>query len=267
MLGLGDFSIQNILSAYNGSGMYIALYCVTLLYILIKGDKRDKAVFLYPSLFIAVTILNPLFAPFFMDIGGEDATYYRFFWALPIVILLTYTATKVIVAQKKNSMKLIVVASCIIVIIICGNFILTDKSITPANNAMKVSDGLLQVNSIIKEDQAKDEVLVSTEPIAVIPDDLVFDFRLYDPSIKLAYGRNEVLGLSLEKDFENIAVLLQVFSQGQPVSGEALKKAIQEENIDYMVLPISFGLQGLLDETGVKPIAATADYFIYKNTK
>ncbi len=271
MLELAELSVREVLTAYNGVSMYIGLYCAALLYVLIKGTPKEKAIFLYPSLFLLLTVFNPIIAPALSSFFGELSTYYRFLWALPVVILLGHTATKLIISQNKKIKQLAVIAACLLIVVVCGQFIFKNTALVPAENIMKVSDDLINVVEIIKQNQQEDPNLSDENIKAIVPFPFALEIRSYDPSIYLAYGRNDYLQeitgrVPDEQETENIATLLQVFEYAQPIPTKDLQHILIEEEVDYMVFTSALNIQELVESTGAELLATSNEYLVYKFT-
>jgi hypothetical protein len=262
---LEEFTIQNILIEFNGHGMYIALYCAALIYILLSKKTRDKYLFFYPAVILLFTVFNPFIAPLFMYVGRQDATYYRFFWALPIVILLAYVITQLIKRSDGKRKRTVVCISCAVVIVICGVFIGRNTAFYLPETTYKVPSSLLQLSEFIHGDKEKQGR--ESDTVMVGPDEIILNMRLYDASLKTPYGRNEIIGLTQVGGEEGIAALLRFFSKREKVSADILAVAIEQSNINYMVLPTDSPYAEILINAGGEFIVQIGEYELYRNLR
>ena len=89
------------LSEYTSGTGFFVMYLIALAFILIKGTKRDRELFLLQAAVLFVTVYNPA-VPLILDrIFDVNSEYYRFFWIAPVVILVPYAATKLITRNAK----------------------------------------------------------------------------------------------------------------------------------------------------------------------
>ena len=88
--------LEACLEYYNGASAYLMLYVIALIYLMLRGTKREKEIFLPCSIFLLVTVYNPV-APVILDhFFDVNSEYYRFFWITPVIILLPYLAVRLI---------------------------------------------------------------------------------------------------------------------------------------------------------------------------
>ena len=100
--------IQESFLRYKGTGMYMALFLVAILYIfLVDKNKKNKAFLVYFPCFILLVILNPIFHKFVNPFLNQNV-YWRTFWLLPIGIVMAYAATNVIKNRENSKNKIFV---------------------------------------------------------------------------------------------------------------------------------------------------------------
>ena len=117
--------INTIKSSYEqflGSGMYFALFLVSILYIFMKEkDKKKRILFIYFPIVIFAVITNPFFN-LLSSVVFTVNTYYRLFWLLPLGIVIAYTAVLVVNEGKDKIKKIVIFVSLFVIIALSGKF-------------------------------------------------------------------------------------------------------------------------------------------------
>ena len=89
------------LNMYTGGTGFFAMYLIAVAFILIKGDRRERELFLYPAVVLILTVFNPV-VPIVLDrIFDVSSEYYRLFWIAPVIVAVPYVATKFISSAAK----------------------------------------------------------------------------------------------------------------------------------------------------------------------
>ena len=91
------------LREYSGGYGYFILYLLALSYIIIKGNETEKAVFVPQSILLALTVYNPFFPMLLNRIFDVNNVYYRFFWMLPLMSLVSFASVKIIFDMQKKT--------------------------------------------------------------------------------------------------------------------------------------------------------------------
>ena len=95
--------LTKCLGLYNSGTGYFVMYLFAILFILIKGERREREIFLPGAAVLLLTVFNPV-VPVILDrIFDVSSEYYRLFWIAPVVILVPYTATIIIYDRPKGS--------------------------------------------------------------------------------------------------------------------------------------------------------------------
>lgn len=239
--------IKNNFLDFKGSGMYIALFLVAIVYLYLKEENKSlRNFFIYTPLIILAITLNPLFH----KIAGKILTsgiYWRVFWMLPLGITISYASVKVIANLKDKMEKIIVAISIITIIMISGKFIYTPNNYKKVGNLYKLPDEDVLVAYIIGADNADYKK-------AIVPPDLTAHIRQVDSNIKLSYDREP-------KSYDNHPIVLAV-STGN-VKG--IIKIAEEEECNYVVFEKAVTLDGKMEDYGFSILSETNKYVIYKD--
>ena len=83
-------------AGYCGKGMMTALFLLALVYLFFQEkNKNHRMIFLYMPVVTLLLYFCPLVSKLVYSFIGEDL-YWRFLWLLPIVVVIAYTAVKII---------------------------------------------------------------------------------------------------------------------------------------------------------------------------
>ncbi len=238
--------IKQTFLEYQGSGMYIALLLISMLYIYLKeDDKKLKAFLVYFPIIVLLITLNPIFNKIVGKIF-TGSVYWRVYWMLPLGVVIAYAAVKFINSESEKSKKIVATIGIIITIIMSGKLVYNKENYTKFGNLYKVPDEAIEVVEIIRQGkEEKKKALTSEQLVAYI--------RQVDASIELAYKR-EPTGY-LDNEF------VQTMHSG--MSEDIVKMAL-ENDCNYIVLDRGLVINVELHYFGFERIAETANFIIYR---
>ena len=255
------------LSCYLDNCAYFMLYAFALLFILIKGDKREKELFLPGAFVLLVTVYNPV-APIildkFFDVNNE---YYRLFWITPVVVLVPYVAVRIIALIKEKSSNAAVLCAFLFVIVgLMGGNLLFTQEIKIRENGYKVPDELIEIDSIIHED-AK-----TLYPKAFFEYDYNMEIRQYDPKMLLCVDREDYLyAVQYSYTDEMLAdennpqyKILAPLVRNQVVETSDFLAALEATGTEYIVVSAAHPLVPYLRNAGLTEVAKTDTHTIYR---
>lgn len=238
--------IKNTFGEFKGSGMYIALFFIAMLYIYLKEEnKKIKAFLVYFPIIVLLITLNPIFN----KLAGRIFTstvYWRVYWMLPLGVVIAYAAVKFINNENERAKKIVATIGIIITIIISGRLIYNKENYKKFGNLYKVPDEAIEVVEIIRQgDEENKKALTSEQLVAYI--------RQIDASIGLAYKR-EPTGY-LDNEF------VRIMHSG--ISEDIVNMAL-ENDCNYIVLDRGLVINVELHYFGFQRIAETANFIIYR---
>lgn len=259
--------LAECLKRYSGSTGFLMLYFAALIFILIKGTDREKKIFVPMSVLMLLTVYNPLFPhvlSIFADINSE---YYRFFWMTPVIILVPYTATRLIISVIYGEIqhrKLVIILT-VLVFALSSNFIYKSGIVFP-ENIYKVPDEMIKVSEIIHAD-SKEEY-----PKAFLEYEYNMQMRQYDGKMLLTIDREDYL-YAISKPYTDEMInddqfpqyrMLAAFVRYQVVDRKKLLEAFDMTGTEYIVLTTgSTWIPALLEE-GLTVVATTERNTILK---
>lgn len=259
--------LRECLQRYNGSTGYLMLFFFMLLFIVLKGTEKEKKIFVPVSLLSIVTVYNPLFPLVITLFTKIDSEYYRFFWITPVIVLVPYVLTKIVlkildgeIIHKKTVSLLIIIA-----------LFLSSKSVLGsgmklAENKYKIPDELIEVSEIIHNDSDREY------PKAFLEYEYNMQMRQYDPKMLLTIDRedylyaisNEYTTEMVDSDEKPQYRLLAGLIRYQKVNNERLIDALEMTDTEYVVLTTGSTMIPVLEELGLSEVARTKNHTILK---
>lgn len=241
--------IKNTFLEYKGTGMYIVLFCIAILYIFLKEkNKNNKAFFVYFPIAILLITLNPLFNKIISPIFKES-TYWRVYWMIPLIIEIAYASVLFINEQKEKNEKIISIIGIITLIVISGKYTYTEENFFKTGNLYKLPDESVRIAQIIGSNE-------SDYKKALVSESIVAYIRQIDANIELAYKREP-------QGYENNKFVLAML-QGD--SQQIAKLAI-ENDCNYVVLKKAIPLTLDMSYFNFSVLDMTENYIIYKLNK
>ena len=238
--------IKNSFIDYKGTGGYAVLYCIALVYLLLKEeDKAKKAFTIYFPILVLLVVMNPLFNKM---VGGilKEGAYWRVFWLIPMGITIAYAGTKFVDSLEEKSKKIIVSLCFIGIIILGGKYMYEPGNFYEYGNSYKLPDEMVYVTQILGADEAEyKKALVSYYLAPYI--------RQIDGTIELAYGRS-----STPYTEKSLATVV-----GLGIVDQIAEKA-KQTNSNYIILHKETPVLGDFEEHGYSLLRETDDYRIYK---
>lgn len=260
--------LSECLSRYNGSTGYLLLFLCLVVYLCIKGNDSEKKIFIPLSATMTVTVFNPVFPVIltkFTDVSNE---YYRFFWIAPVIILVPYVMTKIIMNGMNNGLKgtgLIAIVMMVAVLLISSGG-LYFKEFSFAENIYKVPNELIEITEIIHND-SEDEY-----PKAFFEYEYNMMVRQYDPKMILTIDREDYIYAAIndytsdmiyDEEHPQYRILAYLFRY-QPMENKTLLDGLDMTNTEYVVLTTgSTNIEKLL-KMGLRQVAVTDTHTILK---
>ena len=255
------------LEKYNGSTGFLVLFFVMLIFVAVYADDRVKRIFVPLSVIMVLTVYNPLFPLLLTKITKIDREYYRFFWITPVVVLVPYVFTKLILAiidgKIKNKAPIIVLA---LLVIVMSAKSVTESGMRIAENKYKIPNELIEISKIIHADSDKEY------PKAFLEFEYNMQMRQYDAKMLLTIDREDYLyAVSNEYTTEMIDSdefpqyrLLAGLIRYQNVEPEKIVEGLKLTNTEYVVLTTGSTMIPALKEEGLTEVKKTKGHTILK---
>lgn len=99
---LGLRFVDACMRLYWGSCWYPLLFAVGLICTLVLGRKRKSGIFIGYTVFLLLTVYNPLVVKYLIAKAKFENEYYRFIWILPVIPAVAYYGVRLVTAFRKN---------------------------------------------------------------------------------------------------------------------------------------------------------------------
>lgn len=264
---LGLNFVNVCLSTYWGPLWFFWVFLAGILLTLFYR-KRETAIFFPYTLFLFLTIYNPIIVKYFYSLIGSATVYYRFFWLLPVSAVIAYWCVKAVYITKNMLLRFFTGAILILAIFLAGVPIkkIPQELILP-DNYFKMPDALLTICQIIHDD-SEDE-----SPRIVIDASLHMLVRQYDASLILTVDRDNMLRHSgsttvyadqASQAYKDQAILLDAVQGGRMPSPEAFDSIIQKTDTDYIIITAANQAADALTNLGYTNLGEHDGYLIYR---
>lgn len=237
---------------FNMTGSYFSLFFIAVLFIYMNKRKEERELFVYPTLTCLAIIIMPITAKVIERCIGSDV-YWRVWWLFPIMVVLSYTGVKIVMNQKNRREQWVVLVSLCVIIMVSGKSIYSSETMKRPDNIFKLPNDVMGISALIKEDSEDEEVRI------IISNELVEYIRLYNPRIKLLYGREQLRG-NEGSELQNI--VYEQMSSLEP-DMEILAACAREGECRYIVLLSSVGDINELADRGFDVLGNAGAYTVY----
>lgn len=256
-------SVEQVVETYMGPTVYLSLFLVCVVYGFChvdgKGRKRLVSVIVLSILFIFNELSLRL-----MGMVTGIRTYYRFIWAVPILLIIAWVGTKAVMERKKLWERAVV---CILLLALFQggtSTFFSEGSIRVPENIYNLPDDIIEVCEIIDKHKEKEH------PVVAFESESQTRARLYDPSLvwgisREAYQRyNNAEGYEgVGKKYKTQKAIIRAVNHGMKDEPEQLAKSLTDRKIDYIVTFSSFELDAYLQQVGYGLVDSTGTRSVY----
>lgn len=219
--------IIHLNNEYTGTGMYMALYFITLLVIAFYvREKKIKEAVLLPSLLMLCGIYAaiPFVHNFIMAIY-DDEIRGRFFWILMAPAIAALGCTILVKYLDSDKKRVIAILALLPILFFCGVFKLSDSMYQPAENDYRLPQTVLEISDTVLAEKE--------EPRLIVPYEIAYGFRQYSTHIKLLYGEDATYGRIYMPGPEMIEVCSQMATATPDLN--YIREIAEKEAVDYIV--------------------------------
>lgn len=266
---LGLRFVDACMKLYWGSCWYPLLFAVGLICTLVLWRKRKSGIFIGYTVFLLLTVYNPLVVKYLIAKAKFENEYYRFIWILPVIPAVAYYGVRLVTAFRKTWTKVLMAAAVLTGFVILGNPL--DGVVTNfamAENIYKVPNDLRAVCDVIHQNQENDF------PRVVFDGSLNSIVRQYDAGIATVISRNASIyrsGSTVAGNYDENSsfykrqkALLDVIDYHIYEDKEGFQAALKKSKTDFVVTQIGLVDHDFLTECGCELIAQTESCYIYR---
>ena len=269
---LGLRFVDACMRLYWSSCWYPLLFVVGLICTLIWGRKRNSRIFMGYTLFLLLTVYNPLVVKYMIPRFKFENEYYRFIWIIPVVPAVAYYGVRLVTMFKKKWLRVLLAIAVSVGFMILGNpldGVVTNFAMT--ENIYKVPNDLRAVCDVIHQNQENDF------PRVVFDNGLNSIVRQYDAGIATVISRNasiyragSTVAGTYDEDssfYKRQKALLDVIDYHIYEDKEGFRSALKKSKTDFVVTLTEQTDNEWLTDCGCELIAQTESHLIYKYIK
>lgn len=255
--------MQKCLEFYTENCAYFLFYVMALIFIAVKGSRREKQIFLPGACLLLLSVFNPVFPVIINRIFDVNKEYYRLFWIPPVVILTAWFAVK-ITMSKSGASRYVTAVLLMAVLMLSGNYVYRDGYIR-SPNIYKMPDEIPEVSQMIHEDSEVEY------PRVMFEYDYNMLIRQYDAKILLPVDResyiNAVTGnltmeqVLAEENYYNR--LLGVVALNVKLDKELFFEGLDQTNTEYLVVTTGSEADSYISRAGLRLVGETAGHCVY----
>ena len=266
--GEGSIEVTNIVTYMyaikdfirNGYG-FICLYILSIIYILFKGSKEAKELFIIIPILTFLTLANPLISEYVQRYVTASATYWRIFWLLPIELTISYAVVCLAMNFEKKYIKIILFTIFICLIIVLGkNMYIESGEFSKHVNTEKIPQYIIdETRFLLENSDSKIVVVAPEEPLHGAT------MRQLSSNIILWHSRPLYLDkLKTDEERNNLQEVYNKIYDGLEI--EEVYEIFNNENIDFIIVDITNSEKLTdLDENIAKIVYKDDYYIIIKN--
>ena len=249
MADLVKKSFQTVL-AFGGNGLLLLYFLASLVYLLLRErDKGVRRMFTTYPVFMIILFFLPLLPYVVCNIAGEEETFYRFLWLIPITAVSAYATVLFIDKVKFRWMKYVLGAIAMACVCIGGNPGYKLPVMVPAQNIYQIPEDVVELCDYM--------VIPGREVEAVVPHELVPYIRQYTAYVVLPYGYETMVdrwGFTNELAEEMIKDVS---------SAERLAALSRQRGCQYIVLNKDHYVDASLEDYDYHQVFQSKQYLVY----
>ena len=242
----------DIMLTYGGNGLLTLYFIASLIFLLVtEKDKGVRKIIVEFPLLLLCIFFIPLTPYLVCVIAGEEETFYRFLWLIPMSAISSYATVKFLDMVKFKWLKLVLGIVAAVCIAIGGNPGYTSPVFVTAENPYQLPQELVDICDAI--------VLPGREVEAVFPHELVPYVRQYTPFVVMPYGYETMV---TRWNFTNDLAEEMIRDTS---SAKKLADLSREKGCHYIVLNKSHLIDEPLENYDYLPFYETENYIVYQD--
>jgi hypothetical protein len=212
----------------SGGYPYMGLFLMSLLFLYIVF-KKERELWFYPNVLVLLVLFNPFLMTFLNRyfLTGGIGTFWRIWWIIPVPFLIALMLTKILDYVKGKEKVIVTVLICI-VIGMSGRFIFNYDNFYRTQNQFQIPNEIIHVSQFIMHDSAERGI---TEHNVVAVYDVAWRLRMYEPEIRMLFGRSPAGSRSGINSVEIAGIINSEWPDFEHVDS-----LLREDNVSYIVV-------------------------------
>ena len=248
---------------YTEGCLYFAFYLIALIFVCVR-EKKGRQIFLPQAAMMLFTVFNPVFPLILIRIFDVNNEYYRFFWMLPVLILISYASVIIVCDIPKTAVRKVIASAALVCIFISGGVFIYENGYVKAENIYKMPSELPQIVDMIHKDSDV------KYPRVMFEYDYHMQVRQYDASILLPCDREAYLNAVsgklnypvITEDADYYNRLLAVVALNMKLDRETFLEGMDQTNTEYIVLTNGSDMINYLKDMGLKVVGSTVNHTV-----
>ena len=243
-----------------GYSMIILLYGIAVLYLLIYGNKKIKAVVVMPSIVLMITFVNPFLINFIAQHVTGTPVYWRLYWLLEIPLVIV-TMFVVMMQEEYDRHGKVFAGIGVVIIAISGSFILNGTGFEYRSNKYKLDSHAVQIADSVNAD------IQNQSARLLLPLDWSYGVREYCGNIELLINRytdgtfqSSGKGDELEELYDELVNPLYVEKEWNSAD---LYTGLKKYDVDYVVIFQDALVNNQISDSLIK-IFSNEEYGVYQ---
>lgn len=262
-------SVEQVFETYMGPTVFLTLFLVCLIYCFCKVDENGRKRLLFVILLSIVLVFNNVSLRLVGKLTS-DLTFYRFIWAVPVLLLIAWAGTKSVMERRKFWEKAAVLVLLIALFQGGTSTFLTEGSLSMPENIYNLPGDVIKVCDIIERHNDGD----IENPVVAFDIECQVAARLYDPSLVWGIRRKAYLDYNNTDGYKNVKnrykaekTIIHAVNFGRKDEEQRLSNALQKRGIDYIVTYSSFEMDGYFAQLGYGLVESTGARSVYAREK
>ena len=263
-----NLQVINEIITYAGSYVWLILSLAVIVYIAVKSDRPMRIRMAICVIGAAALILNEFSYRLIVHFV-DPASYYRFMWAIPYVLIVTYGLVRIIldsIDRGRWYIGAIAMAVVMLALYISGGTLFSKYPNSAIENKEQVSDEVLTIRYLMDAERAAGNAgdeLVIAYPRLVAIEYVTVDGEASSPTSRNVY----YFGFDTnQKDLvdDTDYLIATICEEGARPDLMEARMAFMEKQLDYIVVQKAHDMEDYMADLGCSVIGETASYYIYR---
>ncbi len=260
-------TLWEMISEYMGNELWIALFLASLIIVLCTAGGGMKLSLLIGVILLAIVVFNDWTLSQYGSLV-EKATYYRFFWMIPVTILIAFAFARLIRLIPWLTLKAVVFAVLIMTAAFAGFSGTQEYTWSLPENDMMLDEEIVELAEILHETgiEARKE-----PPRVLMSMDVQLLYRTYDASVVTAVSRVAYVDYlqsgnrkAVEKKYPEESVLMYLVNGYGLPKTEDVEKALKAQKTDFVIAVTIPGVAEAFENAGCERIGKTEKHVVLR---
>lgn len=261
--------IKDIFLSYMGQGTsetagigMLGLFLVALIGLVWYSGRKKQTAIVWAIIFSVLCVFNNLSMKILAKFTS-DQTFYRFFWAVPILFVIAFVVVKALEESKGILAKGAIVVLVMAIFMNMGPGFATRERFVYSGSMEKIPGDVKQIGEIIEANK------MSERPVCLMDLSTQLMIRVENPKVVWAVGRNkrryfEENGYGTGK-YKYVENMLRVVDSGEKIRPRKFKRALKRKNVEFVVVSKGFEMEEYMQRVGLNLVGESDSYLVYQN--